>query len=141
MITADAMSRENRSSVAGPKRVGRFQLFGDSLTKFYENCVNTVSEADDFPKTEVQVSDKTKIVFRNYFLLPQIGAYLTTQSFIHKSSFKYLPTHNTEYFLLFFYSSLFFTEILITLYFFFSYACCYCLCYTCEFYEMKGKEK
>lgn len=62
MITADAMSRENRSSVAGPKRVGRFQLFGDSLTKFYENCVNTVSEADDFPKTEVQVSDKTQIV-------------------------------------------------------------------------------
>lgn len=60
MITAEAMSRENRSSVAGPKRVGRFQLFGDSLTKFYENCVNTVSEADDFPKTEVQVSDKTK---------------------------------------------------------------------------------
>lgn len=102
MITADAMSRENRSSVAGPKRVGRFQLFSDSLTKFYENCVNTVSEADDFPKTEVQVSDKTKIVFRNYILLPQIGAYLTTQSFIHKSSFKYLPTHNTEYFLLFF---------------------------------------
>ena len=62
MITADAMSRENRSSIAGPKRVGRFQLFSDSLTKFYENCVNTVSEADDFPKTEVQVSDKMIII-------------------------------------------------------------------------------
>lgn len=57
MITAEAMNVEtNRSSVAGPKRVGRFQLFGDSLTKFYDNCVNTVAEADDLAKTEVQVS-------------------------------------------------------------------------------------
>lgn len=57
MITAEAINIEtNRTSVAGPKRVGRFQLFGDSLTKFYENCVNTVSEADDLSKTEVQVS-------------------------------------------------------------------------------------
>ena len=57
MITADAINIEtNRTTVAGPKRVGRFQLFGDALTKFYESCVNTVSEADDFPKTEVQVS-------------------------------------------------------------------------------------
>lgn len=56
MITAEALNVEtNRSSVAGPKRVGRFQLFGDSLTKFYENCVNTVAEADDLAKTEVQV--------------------------------------------------------------------------------------
>lgn len=55
MITAEAINIEtNRTTVAGPKRVGRFQLFGDSLTKFYANCVNTVSEADDFPKTEVQ---------------------------------------------------------------------------------------
>lgn len=58
MITAEAINVEtNRTSVAGPKRVGRFQLFGDSLTKFYENCVNTVSEADDLRKTEVQVSE------------------------------------------------------------------------------------
>lgn len=57
MITAEAINIEtNRSSVAGPRRVGRFQLFGDALTKFYENCVNTVAEADDLPKTEVQVS-------------------------------------------------------------------------------------
>jgi hypothetical protein len=56
MITAEAINADtNRTTVAGPKRVGRFQLFGDSLTKFYETCVNTVSEADDFPKTEVQV--------------------------------------------------------------------------------------
>jgi hypothetical protein len=57
MITAEAINVEtNRTSVAGPKRVGRFQLFNDALTKFYENCVNTVSEADDLAKTEVQVS-------------------------------------------------------------------------------------
>lgn len=57
MITAEAFNAQtNRTTIAGPKRVGRFQLFGDSLTKFYEDCVNTVSEADDFPKTEVQVS-------------------------------------------------------------------------------------
>ena len=57
MITAEAINVEtNRTTVAGPKRVGRFQLFNDALTKFYENCVNTVSEADDLSKTEVQVS-------------------------------------------------------------------------------------
>ncbi|KAG7198405.1 hypothetical protein KM043_005793 [Ampulex compressa] len=36
-------------------RVGYFQLFPDSLTAFNEDCVNTVSEATDFPKSEVQV--------------------------------------------------------------------------------------
>lgn len=57
MITAEAFNVDtNRTSVAGPKRVGRFQLFNDALTKFYDNCVNTVAEADDLPKTEVQVS-------------------------------------------------------------------------------------
>lgn len=57
MITAEAFNAEtNQTSIAGPKRVGRFQLFGDSLTKFYDNCVNTVSEADDLAKSEVQVS-------------------------------------------------------------------------------------
>lgn len=48
-------SRKAHTSIAGPRRIGRFQLFSDSLTKFNENCVNTVSEADDFPKTEIQV--------------------------------------------------------------------------------------
>lgn len=58
MITAEMIDVvTNRATIAGPKRVGRFQLFGDSLTKFYENCVNTVTEADDLAKTEVQVSD------------------------------------------------------------------------------------
>lgn len=80
MITAEAINIEtNRTSVAGPKRVGRFQLFGDSLTKFYENCVNTVSEADDFPKTEVQVRafflknhDFATIAFMKIKMVPTI---------------------------------------------------------------------
>lgn len=59
MLTAKASSAPTRDSaiftVASPKRVGRFQLFGDSLAKFSEECVNTVSEADDFPKSEIQV--------------------------------------------------------------------------------------
>ncbi|KAG4068199.1 hypothetical protein HA402_008840 [Bradysia odoriphaga] len=41
--------------MASPRKVGRFQLFSDALSKFNEDCVNTVSEADDFPKTEIQV--------------------------------------------------------------------------------------
>lgn len=36
--------------------MGRFMLFSDSLTKFSDNCINTVVQADDLPKTEVQVS-------------------------------------------------------------------------------------
>nr|CAD7194789.1 unnamed protein product [Timema douglasi] len=40
---------------ASPQRVGSFQLFGDSLTTFNELCINTISEADDLPKTEIQV--------------------------------------------------------------------------------------
>lgn len=35
-------------------RVGYFQLFPDSLTAFNEDCINTISEATDFPKTEIQ---------------------------------------------------------------------------------------
>lgn len=36
-------------------RVGYFQLFPDGLTTFNEDCVNTISEASDYPKNEVQV--------------------------------------------------------------------------------------
>lgn len=36
-----------------PQRVGTFQLFGDSLSKFNEDCVNTVSDTNDVRKTEV----------------------------------------------------------------------------------------
>lgn len=42
-------------SVAGPKRVGRFQLFDDELTQFNFDCVNTISEADNTPKNEIQL--------------------------------------------------------------------------------------
>ncbi|EZA49891.1 hypothetical protein DMN91_012061 [Ooceraea biroi] len=35
--------------------VGYFQLFPDSLTVFNDDCINTVSEATDFPKSEIQV--------------------------------------------------------------------------------------
>ncbi|XP_071452717.1 spondin-1 [Hetaerina americana] len=42
--------------IASPQRVGHFQLFGDSITAFNEDCINSVMEASpDFPKTEVQV--------------------------------------------------------------------------------------
>ncbi|GLG92485.1 Kunitz-type serine protease inhibitor Bt-KTI, partial [Gryllus bimaculatus] len=39
---------------ATPQRVGTFQLFGDSFTTFHDDCINTVAEANDLPKTEVQ---------------------------------------------------------------------------------------
>lgn len=58
MITAQAVKEQNGRTVisnAGPRRVGRFQLFSDSLARFNERCVNTVSESDDLPKSEVQV--------------------------------------------------------------------------------------
>ncbi|XP_068628147.1 spondin-1 [Battus philenor] len=38
-----------------PSKQGQFQLFADTLTKFDEECVNSVVEADDLPKTEIQV--------------------------------------------------------------------------------------
>ncbi|XP_046978511.1 spondin-1 [Vanessa cardui] len=38
-----------------PHKQGQFQLFADTLTKFDEECINSVIEADDLPKTEVQV--------------------------------------------------------------------------------------
>ncbi|KAF7403614.1 hypothetical protein HZH68_006408 [Vespula germanica] len=34
-------------------RVGYFQLFPDSLTTFNEDCINTISEATDYPKSEL----------------------------------------------------------------------------------------
>ncbi|KAJ8679348.1 hypothetical protein QAD02_015135 [Eretmocerus hayati] len=36
-------------------RVGFFQIFPDSLIEFNEDCVNTISEVSDLPKSEVQV--------------------------------------------------------------------------------------
>ncbi|CAK1544782.1 unnamed protein product [Leptosia nina] len=38
-----------------PRKQGQFQLFADTLTRFDDECINSVVEADDLPKTEVQV--------------------------------------------------------------------------------------
>lgn len=59
LLNARASSTSDKQSarltLAGPKRVGRFQLFDDALTQFSYDCVNTISEADDLAKTEIQV--------------------------------------------------------------------------------------
>lgn len=59
MLTTKAASTSDPATatyrIVSPKLSGRFQLFGDSLATFKEDCVNTVAEADDFPKTEIQV--------------------------------------------------------------------------------------
>lgn len=59
MINAQALNptsaEKPRRSFAGPKRVGRFQLFSDATTKFNEDCVNTIIASDDQPKSEIQV--------------------------------------------------------------------------------------
>lgn len=59
LLHARAASSPDRSrarySQASPRRVGRFQLFDDSLTEFNGECVNTVAESDDLEKTEIQV--------------------------------------------------------------------------------------
>ncbi|XP_076175754.1 extracellular matrix protein f-spondin isoform X2 [Ptiloglossa arizonensis] len=49
-LTVHSQHAPNNSTA----RVGYFQLFSDSLTTFNEDCINTISEASDFPKTEVQ---------------------------------------------------------------------------------------
>lgn len=42
----------NEPGNLSPQRVGSFQLFSDSISKFNEECVNTISESNDLPKTE-----------------------------------------------------------------------------------------
>lgn len=58
-IMARAASNAERSkahlTTSNTRRVGRFQLFDDGLTEFNVDCVNTISQADDVPKTEIQV--------------------------------------------------------------------------------------
>lgn len=55
-LSSSAFNRESAIlTMANPRRTGRFQLFSDELTIFDDNCVNTVIEANDFSKTEVQV--------------------------------------------------------------------------------------
>ncbi|XP_975464.3 spondin-1 [Tribolium castaneum] len=48
-INVEAASEPGNLS---PQRVGSFQLFSDSISKFNEECVNTISESNDSPKTE-----------------------------------------------------------------------------------------
>lgn len=38
-----------------PVTHGQFHLFADTISKYNENCINTIIEASDLPKTEVQV--------------------------------------------------------------------------------------
>lgn len=38
-----------------PQKVGVFQLLPDALSKFNEDCVNTISEVNDLDKTEIYV--------------------------------------------------------------------------------------
>lgn len=45
---------ESASSQADtPQNVGNFQLYGDNVAKFNEDCVNTISESNVQQKTEV----------------------------------------------------------------------------------------
>lgn len=44
-----------RLTPMNPRRTGRYQLFDDALTEFNIDCVNTVSQADDIEKSEIQV--------------------------------------------------------------------------------------
>ncbi|XP_053599633.1 spondin-1 [Plodia interpunctella] len=52
MITASPL---DPAAPRAGSRQGQFQLFADTLSRFEDSCVNTVVEADDLPKTEVQV--------------------------------------------------------------------------------------
>lgn len=42
-------------------KVGYYQLFSDALTTFNEDCINTISEASDFPKTEVNSPNNSAV--------------------------------------------------------------------------------
>lgn len=59
MINAQSATSPDRTtarlSFASPKRVGRFQLFSDAVTRFNEDCVNTIVESDNQAKAEIQV--------------------------------------------------------------------------------------
>lgn len=46
---------DNNPNNRSPLKVGVFQLLPDALTKFNEDCVNTISEVNDLDKTEVYV--------------------------------------------------------------------------------------
>ncbi|KAB0799833.1 hypothetical protein PPYR_07713 [Photinus pyralis] len=51
-FTLNIESKNDPGNIA-PQKVGTFQLFGDNLSKFNEDCVNTLSETSNLPKTEI----------------------------------------------------------------------------------------
>lgn len=51
-FTINVESASNPQNIS-PQNVGSFQLFGDNLSQFNEDCVNTLSETNSLPKTEV----------------------------------------------------------------------------------------
>jgi len=58
--------------------VGYFQLFPDSLTVFNDDCINTVSEATDFPKSEVRMRQASRNRLRKDLLHASIYRWLCT---------------------------------------------------------------
>ncbi|KAJ8945427.1 hypothetical protein NQ318_009883 [Aromia moschata] len=51
-FTISVESTADKNNIS-PQSVGSFQLYGDNLSKFNEECVNTISETNSLPKTEV----------------------------------------------------------------------------------------
>lgn len=51
-FTANVESTNDPANIS-PQNVGTFQLFADNLSKFNEDCVNTISETNAIPKTEI----------------------------------------------------------------------------------------
>lgn len=55
-FTRFTLSVDSQHSPNSPvSKVGSFQLYNDGSTLFNEDCVNTVSETSDYPKSEVQI--------------------------------------------------------------------------------------
>ena len=53
-FTRFTLSIDSQHSPNNPAaRIGYLQLFSDSLVQFNEDCINTISEANDFSKSEV----------------------------------------------------------------------------------------
>ncbi|CAH1988433.1 unnamed protein product [Acanthoscelides obtectus] len=50
-FTVNVQSEKNDTDY--PQNVGNFQLYGDNSARFDEDCVNTLSEIDSVPKSEV----------------------------------------------------------------------------------------
>lgn len=51
-FTISVESAKDKQNIS-PQNVGGFQLYGDNLSKFNDECINTISETNSFPKTEV----------------------------------------------------------------------------------------